>query len=110
MELDAPKIQYHDAVADSSNLKTVGEVGKKYGVGRNKLFKLLRELKVLMADQYNSPYQRYIDSGYFVVVGNVSTTPYGTTRTNRTMVTGKGEIYIGKLLHRADWPMQKQAA
>lgn len=110
VERDAPKVEYHDAVADSSNLQTVSEVSKKYGIGRNKLFKLLRKLKVLMADKYNSPYQRHIDSGCFVVVGKVSTTQNGTIRTNKTMVTGKGEIYIGRLLIQEGWLADKLAA
>lgn len=110
VELDAPKIKYHDAVAGSSNLQTISEVGKKYGIGRNKLYKLLRKLKVLMADKFNSPYQRHIDSGCFVVVGKVSSTANGPIRTNKTMVTGKGEIYIGKLLSREGWSANKLAA
>lgn len=110
VELDAPKIKYYDAVADSSNLQTISEVGKKFGIGRNKLFKLLRELKVLMADKGNPPYQRHIDSGCFVVVGKVSATAKGTIRTNKTMVTGKGEIYIGKLLLEVGWLSDRLAA
>lgn len=110
VELDAPKIKYHDAVAGSSNLQTISEVGKKFGIGRNKLFKLLRELKVLMADKCNSPYQRHIDSGCFVVVGRVHITANGIHRSNKTMVTGKGEIYIGKLLSEEGWSQNKQAA
>lgn len=108
--LEAHKIHYHDAVADSHNLQTISEVAKKFGIGRNKLIKLLQELKVLMEDRYCSPYQRHIDSGCFVVRGKLSTTANGTTRTNRTMVTGKGEIYIGKLLNKEGCPLNEMAA
>ncbi|MCY1184409.1 Phage antirepressor protein KilAC domain protein [compost metagenome] len=110
MERDAPKIEFHDAVAGASNLQTVSEVAKKYGIGPNKLFKLLRARKVLIADKYNSPYQRYIDSGHFVVVGKAYSKAGSTYRANKTMVTGKGEIYIGKLLRDAGWLSDKLAA
>lgn len=109
-ELDAPKIKYYDAVADSSNLQTVSEVGKKYGVGRNTLFKLLRDNKILMMEQHNLPYQRHIDLGHFVVVGKVHITANGTHRTNKTMVTGKGEIYIGKLLRESGYLLEQLAS
>jgi phage antirepressor YoqD-like protein len=110
VERDAPKVEYHDAVAGSSNLQTVSEVAKKYGIGRNTLFKLLRHSNVLMADRHHSPYQRHINSGHFVVVGKVHITPSGIHRTNKTMVTGKGEIYIGKLLRREGLLPNKLAA
>ena len=100
VELDAPKVEYYYAVASSSNLQTVSEVAKKYGIGRNTLYKLLQEHKILMTDGSRSPYQRYMSAGYFEVVGKVYTTANGTRRTNKTMVTGKGEIFIGKLLRR----------
>jgi anti-repressor protein len=102
-ERDAPKIEFHDAVQRSSNLQTVSEVAKKYGIGRNKLFKLLRDRKLLMTDEYNTPYQRYMNSGHFVVVGTVFSKAGYTYRSNKTMITGKGEIYIGKLLREAGW-------
>lgn len=110
VELDAPKVEYHDAVASSSNLQTVSEVAKKYGIGRNTLYKLLQEHKILMTDDSRSPYQRYMNAGYFEVVGKVYTTANGTRRTNKTMVTGKGEIFIGKLLRRQGRLPSKLAA
>lgn len=36
------------------------------GIGRNKLFKLLREKRILTGK--NLPYQQYIDRGYFRVI------------------------------------------
>lgn len=109
-KLDAPKIEFHDAVQGASNLQSVSEVAKKYGIGPNKLFKLLRSRKVLMTDKYNTPYQRYMNSGHFVVVGKVFSEAGYTYRANKTMVTGKGEIYIGKLLREAGWLSEQLAA
>lgn len=109
-ERDAPKIEFYDAVKGASNLQTVSEVAKKYGIGRNKLFELLRNRKVLMTDQYHSPYQQHINSGHFVVVGKIYSRAGHTYRANKTMVTGKGEIYIGKLLREAAWLTEKLAA
>ena len=53
------------------------------GMGRNKLFKFLRNKQIL--DSYNRPYQRFVDAGYFKLSENkymagdncvVSTTTY----------------------------------
>ncbi len=46
---------------------TIAEAAKALnfkGIGQNKLFNILRERKVLNGDNY--PYQKFIDSGYFV--------------------------------------------
>ena len=61
-----PKADFYDAVVQSEDTIDVGQVAKVLaikGYGRNNLFKLLREQKVLMHN--NQPYQKYIDCGYF---------------------------------------------
>lgn len=110
VELDAPKIEYHDAVAGSSDLHTVGETAKKFGIGRNTLYNFLRDKKVLMTEPHNLPYQRHINSGHFKVVGKVCVTANSIHRTNVTMVTGKGEIYIGKLLRESGYLLEQLAS
>lgn len=60
-----PKAQAFERAMDAKNLHSMKEVAHLMGVGRNELFKHLREAKILNAS--NLPYQRYINSGYFEV-------------------------------------------
>ena len=67
------------------------------GIGRNKLFEILRNKKVL--DKSNIPYQKFVDSGYFRVLEQKYTTPSGETKINiKTMVFQKGVDYIRKII------------
>lgn len=95
-----PKVEFFDTVADSKAAVAIGDVAKVIGIkgcGRNKLFELLREKKVLM--QNNQPYQKYIDSGYFRVIEQKYTKPDGeTVITFKTLVYQKGVDYIRKLV------------
>jgi phage antirepressor YoqD-like protein len=61
-------------------------------VGRNKLFKWLRDKKILQND--NTPYQIFIDHGYFKVVEIPKQTNYGYKIFTQTRVTTKGQKYI----------------
>lgn len=91
---DAPKVEFAMAVRRMEGACKIGDFGKVIGIGRNTLFDLMRQDQILMAD--NKPYQRYIDSGFFVVIEN---TPY-TDRNGKaypaftTMVTGKGQVWL----------------
>lgn len=97
LEEARPKVEFHDAVADSVNRQTMQQIAKELNVGPNKLFDFLRKEEVLMDD--NLPYQRYIDAGYFRVIMRQYTDPKGEERiSSRTFVTGKGAIYIQKLV------------
>ncbi len=61
-----PKAQFYDDVAGSKDSIEMGHVAKVLGIramGRNNLFSLLRDKKVL--DRNNIPYQQYVDCGYF---------------------------------------------
>ena len=98
---DAPKVEYHDAVKNAVNCQTMEQVAKKYGIGPKTLFKFLRESKVLRNTVDNPPYQNQIESGRFKVVGKERLYDGKVYLYSQTMVTGKGEIYIGKLLREA---------
>ena len=86
------KIDFADDVADVVNLRSMNEVAKAFGVGRNKMFAKMRDLGIL--DIKNAPYQTYIDRGYFKVN---QVTKHGFLH-NVTMVTGKGEVWLHKKL------------
>jgi prophage antirepressor-like protein len=99
-----PKVEFADHVAASENAIDMGEFAKiaqKNGItlGRNNLFKKLRELKILMDG--NLPYQQYMNAGWFEVVESAyerSGTLYVSTK---TLVTGKGQIALVRKLRKA---------
>lgn len=87
-----PKADFYDQVADTTTSFDMQEVSAllKLKIGRNILFKKLRESKVLMDD--NLPYRKYIDSCYFVVVETKWLNPktQQTVATTQTRITQKG--------------------
>lgn len=69
IKLLEPKAEFFDAVVDSKDAVSIGEVAKLLGIrgiGRNNLFSILRERKIL--DDRNVPYQAFVDRGYFRVI------------------------------------------
>lgn len=98
---DKPKVEYHDAVKASEGSQTMLEIANKYGIGRTKLFEFLRKKKVLRSDEHSPPFQRFIESGHFEVDPKFYKKGKEFIKYTQTMVTGKGEIYIGKLLRKA---------
>jgi anti-repressor protein len=102
IELDAPKVEFAEQVMISKDSIDMGTAAKvmKTGIGRNKLFEILREHKVLNKD--NIPYQKYIDSGDF----EIEEKPYKTKSSNnvkisiKTLVTGKGQERILRFLKK----------
>lgn len=75
-----PKVEQYDAFMNSNcgfNMATVSKMlcfqapqRKKKVIGRNQMFQILRELNILQStsDNWNLPYQDYIDMGYFRVL------------------------------------------
>lgn len=98
-----PKEEFFDAVADSKDAIEIGQVAKVLnypGVGRNKLFEILRKKGVLMKN--NIPYQKYIDNGCFRTIEQKYSMPDGETRISiKTLVYQKGVDYIRKILEVA---------
>ena len=100
VEQSAPKVEFHDRVAEAQNTQSIQEVAKVLGMGPNRLFQTLRRIGMLMGN--NVPYQRYIDAGYFRVVYRHFINDDGMTNTyTRTLVTGKGLIFIERRLINA---------
>ncbi len=63
------KIEFFDTVTQSKDWLDMGEVSKILNIknlGRNNLYKKLRELKLINGD--NQPYQQYVSSGCFKIV------------------------------------------
>lgn len=95
-----PKAEFYDDVAGSKDSIEMGHVAKVLGIkgiGRNKLFSILRDKKVL--DRNNVPYQSYVDRGYFRVLEQKYTVPSGEVKINiKTMVFQKGVDFIRKVV------------
>lgn len=94
-----PKAEFYDAVAESATLTSVGNVAKLLGVkglGRNNMYKALRNISVL--DKDNVPYQRYVDAGYFKLVESKFMAGENTVVAATTYVTQRGIDYIRKLI------------
>lgn len=94
-----PKEEFYDAVTGSSDtidMRTVATV-LNLGIGRNKIFEILRNNKVL--DSKNTPYQAYIDRGYFRTVETSYVKNDGMVCINiKTVVFQSGLNFIRKIV------------
>lgn len=101
----APKVEFYNAVTDSKDCIDIGQAAKVLnvkGIGRNKLFEILREKGVL--DRKNQPYQKYVDLGYFRVVETSFSLPDGTQKINlKTVVFQKGVDFIRNIIQRVQY-------
>lgn len=93
---DAPKVAFAEVIRSMDGVCHIGEFCKTMRIGRNRMFKRMKEDKILMASRM--PYQKYIDKGYFSVIEQ---TPYtnskGETHTTfTTMVTGAGQVFLAR--------------
>lgn len=97
LEEQKPLVEFANHVGDTSDLFTMSQLAKlaqneHIPLGRNKLYKWLREKKYLREN--NEPYQQYVTMGIFKVKDVVKTSPYGANVFPTTFVTGKGQIYL----------------
>lgn len=101
---DRPKVEFYDDVTESKDTVDMGTVAKVLnikGVGRNKLFEILRDKKILMSN--NQPYQKYIDNGWFRQIESKFNLPNGDIKINiKTVVFQKGVDGIRKVLRGAE--------
>ena len=93
-----PKADFYDTVASTESLLSMNDTAKilNMGIGRNRLFKFLRDKNILMKD--NMPYQRYVDAGYFKVVESYYMAGDNSVVSKTTYVRQRGVDYIRKLL------------
>ena len=98
---DAPKVEFFDSVAESKDaveMKAVANTLNYVSVGRNKLFAILREQKILLSS--NLPYQKYIDAGYFRTIETKKNCGSEIRIFIKTLVYQKGLDFIRKLLDK----------
>lgn len=89
------KVDLYDTIADKDKTFTMSEVAKLInyiGVGRNRLFEILRINEILRAN--NEPYQQYVDKGWFKII----VTEKGNQVVPQTVVYQKGIEKICELL------------
>lgn len=101
IEVQTPKAEFYDDVVESKDSLPMDKTAKtlNMGIGRNKLFALLRDEKILMRN--NTPYQQYVDSGWFRCVESKFSKPNGDICINvKTVVLQKGLDGIRKLLRK----------
>ena len=101
IEEQRPHVEFANQVTASEDAIDMGLYSKtiqKFGVtiGRNTLFRKLRECGVLMAD--NTPYQRFLNSGWFKVIEYTYEAGGVPRLGTKTLVTGKGQIKIAELV------------
>ena len=71
------------------------------GLGRNKIFELLRQKGVL--DRGNQPYQRYCDMKYFRIIESKYILPTGEVKISlKTVVYQRGLDFIRKLIEKEE--------
>jgi phage antirepressor YoqD-like protein len=106
IEQDAPLVAYAEAVQCSDDSLELNEYAKLIGTGRTRLFRLMRDLGVIMQSS-TLPYQRWLDAGYFELDQEVSMAD-GKLRPF-ARVTGKGQVWLKQKID-AHLAQQKQFA
>lgn len=96
----APKVDFYNVVTESKDCIDMAQVAKVLnikGLGRTKLFELLRKTDIL--NRRNIPYQKYVNMGYFRIIETSYCLPDGTQRINlKTVVFQKGVDFIRKVI------------
>lgn len=97
-----PKAEFYDAVTQSNSEISISEASKLLGLGYGSvtLFKKLREKGVIMKGS-RTPYQQYIDNGWFRVVQTKYTSSTFEVKISlKTVVYQRGLDSIRKLLSK----------
>jgi anti-repressor protein len=104
LEEAKPKVEFFDKVAEARGKMEMSAVSKIVGLGRTKLFRLLRDKKILRYN--NEPYQEFVDKKWFETLVQVFQDGKGNERINRkTMVLPKGVQGIDRMV-RAEAEIQ----
>lgn len=97
IQKQAPAVEFCNQISVSKGSMKIGDFAKVlctegFKIGQNRLFDYLRTNNILMDN--NTPYQRYIDNGYFEVsMGITNGYPWTTTK-----ITGKGQLALANKL------------
>ena len=104
-----PKVEFYDTVTGSETTIDFGQAVKVLnykGLGRNKLFQYLRDKDILMSN--NTPYQRYVDAGYFRLIETTWNTPSNDSMVYlKTVIYQKGLDFLSKLIEKDGYVKNK---
>lgn len=97
IEEQKPLVDFATHVSQSKDTIDMDEMakiaqGERINIGRNRLIKWLKEKRILKDNR--TPYQTFIDRGYFDVVETKKETVYGTLVFPKTVITGKGQLWV----------------
>lgn len=97
IEEQKPLVDFAVHVSQTKDTIDMDEMAKiandeNINIGRNRLIKWLKEKKILKDNR--TPYQQFIDRGYFNVVETKKETMYGTMVFPKTVITGKGQLWV----------------
>lgn len=97
LEEQQPLVDFATHVSQSKDTIDMDEMAKiaqneNINIGRNRLIKWLKEKKILKDNR--TPYQTYIERGYFDVVETKKETMYGILVFPKTVITGKGQLWV----------------
>lgn len=100
LAIAAPKAEFADHIALAKKGVLLGQFAKTIGMGPNTIFRVLREMGVLMqsGSNYNMPYQELIDRGYFTIKQGTFELRSEIKISHTPLITGKGEIWLRKKL------------
>jgi len=116
LQIQAPKVAMADRFAITDSLMGIRKVAKIFNeriknnktIGEKKLFEILRIENILQDSdgEWNIPYQRYIDAGYFELKPSTHSNGFGGIITDfTTKVTGKGLEWLWKQLLKKGYVM-----
>ena len=104
-----PKVEFYDTVTGSETTIDFGQAAKVLnykGLGRNKLFQYLRDKDILMSN--NTPYQRYVDAGYFRLIETTWNTPSNDSMVYlKTVIYQKGLDFLSKIIEKDGYVKNK---
>lgn len=97
IEEQKPLVDFAVHVSQTKDTIDMDEMAKiandeHINIGRNRLIKWLKEKKILKDNR--TPYQQFIDRGYFNVIETKKETMYGTMVFPKTVITGKGQLWV----------------
>lgn len=104
-----PKVEFYDAISGPETTLHFWQAAKVLnykGLGRNKLFQYLRDKGILMSD--NTPYQIYVDAGYFRVIKTTWNTPNNDRMVYlKTVIYQKGLDFLSKIIEKDGYVKNK---
>jgi len=110
IQKDQPLVEFASNIQESNDAISIGEFAKilsknGYEIGQNRLFKKLRELKLLFyMSGKNQPYQTAIEAGWFKLdefntqVKKRDSDELIDKLCTKITVTGKGQVYVERKL------------